>query len=201
MRYFSVFFFLFTALFSLSAQPGSDYWGAVEERWNAYVGAAQEQDFDRMAGYVYPSLFTQIPREEWLRENAEAVHHPDLDIRLSNFQLGKIGEPVEASGDFFLRLDYSHLLTVGFKEGARWDQDFIDDTLERYSEAYGEQNVRYDKAKGQLLINAYRSLVAVLPNALLEWYFLDPYDGRGALVGELLPAIIRSHPDFDFSSK
>lgn len=193
MRFFQLFCFGILSLSFAQAQPYVDYELPIEDRLVEYCQLNRQERFEEALSFLYPPLFQvmdPIVLVEQLRYNA---HHPDLYLNLGARRSTHFGYPIESRGNLYVQVAFTQELHVTFKPDAAEDVDFIEATLAMFSNEFGRENLNYDPAFKQIMINVPRRYLAIRTDAELEWYFLELSPNTLPFLEGLLPPRVRSY--------
>ncbi|PHI20187.1 hypothetical protein CEQ90_09565 [Lewinellaceae bacterium SD302] len=152
----------------LASQTNSvaEYELQIADRLYGFEIARLATDHERLLDFVYPELFTLIPREI-LRDKMEGTNKVAVLVdRLEAFRLTRIGAPVEADGKTFLQVSYEYVrpATEGTPRFLRTTNDRTD------------------------LIS--RKILAIRTDNELQWYFLEIQHGQEELLSSIIPRAV-----------
>lgn len=193
MRLFQLLCYGIFILSFAQAQPFTDYELPIEERLGAYCQLLRQERFDAAFKYIYPPLFNVVSRADLLEQFRYNAHHPDLTMLLGARRATHFGTPVESLKNVYVRVEFTQDMRVTFKPDAVNDLDFIEATLEMFSQEFGAKQVTYDPVVREIKVKMPKKLVAIRTDSNLEWYFLELTPATFPLLEGLLPKGVRNY--------
>ncbi len=153
----------FATLLASQTNSIAEYELQIADRLYGFEIARLATDHERLLDYVYPELFTLIPREI-LRDKMEGTSKVAVLVdRLDAFRLTTIGAPVEADGKTFLKISYEYVRPAG-------------DESPRF--------LRTTNGNADLI---QRSVLAIRTDRDLQWYFLEIQHGQEEMLSAIIP--------------
>ncbi len=183
--------FLFLLTTNTYAQSASD---EIKSTFTHYFEVVQSKDNDKTLDYVYPKLFTMVPRET-LKQALDQMYSPTSGF-LIDMQGGKIesiSEVLEHEGGQYALLDYHFKMTMRFTTVISDSSDATNPlmlTYEMLKTQYDEKSLEVDKETSTIIISSINTLYAIKEPAYEGWKFIEKKENMAMLINQLLPQAI-----------
>ncbi|GEM_PF-839852 len=150
---------------------------SLEERLATFMRLNEEMDLEGVMDYVYPKLFTIVPRNELLKAMKDAFNSEEVKVELDSMKVDKVYPVFEQEKGSYTKVTYSIVLIMDFNpsKDSIADKDDSQNELIRASmaEQFGEDNVSLDEVTGVLRVRTTSPMVAVKDELSIEWTFLN----------------------------
>lgn len=155
----------------------SDNSSSLEQRLTEFMKLNEEMNLEKIMDYVYPKLFTIVPRNELQQAMKDGFNNEEVKIDIDSMKVDKIHPVFEMDNASYAKINYTMLMQMDFnnsKDGAAKNDDEQTEFMRKImTEQYGEENVSVDGATGIIKIRASSSMVAVKEQSDKEWYFVN----------------------------
>lgn len=183
-----VLFLVFFGGNSLSAQAEIDY-TPLANRLADYGRLTMSWDIDGLLDMTVPELFEFVPQEV-LRKQMEGLRSDeDMEVRLHNFTVDRIGEAVTQRGRTFVPITCHHNITFTLKSAAYRDAAFADRMLRMLEKSYPQ--VDFDPNNHAIEVMVNKSMFAIRSSAKEDWFFVEYRPENAALMDLLVPPSVR----------
>ena len=155
----------------------TDNSSSMEQRLTEYSKLNEEMNLEKIMDYVYPKLFTIVPRNELLQAMKDGFNSEEVKVNIDSMKVDKIHPAFEMDKVSYAKINYSMVMLMDFKN----TKDNVTESDDEQSEfmrktmaaQYGEENVSVDEATGIIKIRANSSMVAVKEQSDKLWYFVN----------------------------
>jgi hypothetical protein len=150
---------------------------SMEQRLAEFMKLNEEMNLEKIMDYVYPKLFTIVPRNELLKAMKDGFNSEEVKIDIDSMKVNKIHPAFEMDHASYAKINYSMVMLMDFnnaKDRAAESDDEQSEFMRKTMAAqYGEENVTVDEATGIIKIRSNSSMVAVKEQSDNEWYFVN----------------------------
>ncbi len=130
----------------------------IKKSLTYFTNSIKTKNIDQAVSYIYPKLFTVIPKDQMTQLLNMTYNNPFMKIDMQDFKFGSIEKPELIKGEYFSIAHYSFKLKCNVSS-------MNDDMKKKISSAlmnkYGKNNVKYLANEGAYLINASMKACAV----------------------------------------
>ena len=150
---------------------------SLEQRLEEYRKLNEELNIDKLMDYIYPKLFTLVPREQMVKGMKDFFASDDIKVNIDSLTIDKI-HPVFQIGDgSYAKVEYSMVIQMDlFLQDTVVNDEQNEFVAQTMKEKYGEKNVAIDKATGMIKVRIANPLVAVKDEHAKEWSFISLKD-------------------------
>lgn len=149
----------------------------LEERLSTFMKMNDEMNLDGVMDYIYPKLFTIVPRKDILKAMKEVFNGEEIKVKLDSMKVDKVHPVFEINKGSYAKITYSMVMLMDFnpsKDSTIATDDSQTELIRSsLAEQYGENNVSLDKATGILRIRTASPMVAVKDELAKEWSFVN----------------------------
>ncbi len=163
----------------------------IEQLLKEYMALIDNGDIAASIDYMHPSLFKLESKEMISQKLEESFNDPELQVKLSQFQVKKIGDIVTYKSINYSLVDYEMDITMKHipEEGAE------DKELEEmngfmqamYEAMYGEENVVFDEEDHSFVITSNNQMFAIGDPEIGAWKILENKEGMKKMLGNIVP--------------
>lgn len=184
---------LLIALFISTLSYSQDYKKDIEKRFNQYLEAIINKEFEQSLDYTIEELFDFIPKEMMIKAMEQSFNNPDLAIELSDPKILGIGEIKEIEGKYYVKLSYSNVMKMKYQseeslpEDEEQDLNFMKGMMES---TFGKENVTYDQTTGFFRIYSQKEVYCISKTRNDDWKFMVVEKKQRAMLEQLLPTSI-----------
>lgn len=153
------------------------------------------EDYDGILLLTYPCLFNLLPKEKMRQKLYETFHGQDMKVSMDLVTIDKAGRLIDHSEGRFVKLDYTLLMSVRFKEDeqvnlkkkkAKSKKQFM---LQLFEAQYGKENSWFEETTRSYCFHVKNSIVAIEDEYSPHWTFLTLK--RGLMMEAFLPDDVR----------
>lgn len=160
---------LLPALFVLlslnaSGQPDS----SLTQRIYQYLDANCHLDIPTVVNFVYPKLFTIVPKSEIEKQIRQAFDSPDMAIHLEACRIDSIHAPFSLEKGTYTKVDYSFRMLMTFRD----DTSDLREVAELIRSQFGPE-AKYDDSKRTIIIPVKSDMLAIRNEHSPDWTFID----------------------------
>ncbi|MBC7874049.1 MAG: hypothetical protein H7Y01_08635 [Ferruginibacter sp.] len=146
---------------------------SLDQRLSEFMQVNDEMNLEKVMDYIYPKLFTIVPREEMLEAMKSGFNNEEVKVELDSLKIDRVNPEFEMAQGRYAKISYSMVMLMDFKIS----KDSIDTNgprmVEMLAAEYGEENVSLDKATGIIRIRTSSPMVAVKDEYAKEWSFVN----------------------------
>jgi len=173
---------------SLPAQAEIDY-TPLAIRLADYGRLTMSWDIDGLLDLTVPELFEFVPQEV-LRTQMEGLRSDeDMDVRLHNFTVDRIGEAITLHDRTYVPVTCHHNITFKLKSAAYRDAAFADRMLRMLEKSYPQ--VDFDPNNHAIEVMVAKSMFAIRASENEDWFFVEYRPENAALMDLLVPPSVR----------
>jgi hypothetical protein len=153
---------------------------SIEQRLTAYMKLNDEMKLEELMDYIYPKLFSIVPKEQLIKAMKDGFDNEELTVELDSLKIEKIYPVFEMGKGSFAKVDYSMVIVMKYKtEAGSTDKASHLKQMARIAESmegqYGSGNVKVDE-NGVIRIWEKNKLVAVKDEYAKDWSFVSLKD-------------------------
>jgi hypothetical protein len=155
---------------------GSD--DSLKQRLAEFLKATDDMDLEKSMDYIYPKMFTIVPREELVKAMKEGFENENVQVELDAVRIDTIYPVFEMSKGKYAKVKYAMTMLMNFKTSSDNDDTTSNDMIfKTLAQKYGEEHVSWEKP-GVVKINITSPMVAAKDEFAKEWSFvnLEPED-------------------------
>ncbi|QNR24095.1 hypothetical protein [Croceimicrobium hydrocarbonivorans] len=162
---------------------------AVKDGFNKYQVLLQEKKFNEAMTYIYPELFTLVPKEQLLKILNQTFSNPMLEVKMGESKVTKTGQVQEINGKKYMIITYKGVTQM--KPGGNAEQQaLLKDRMQAgFNEQFGAENVTYNESTGFFTIHMEKEAVAISTDAK-NWTYLSIEAQQKLMIEKILPAEI-----------
>lgn len=184
---------LVTMLLMLSflySNAQNNYQKSISQSLNGMVNSIKTKNIDGALGYIYPKLFTVIPKQQMKQMMTMTYDNPFIETDIRNFKINAIQKPQLIDKEYFSKADYafSMKLKIDWKSipnGEKMKTVITDGLYKKF----GKASVKYDGRENSYLINAVMHACAISPNGN-NWKLIIIEKEYKSQLSKVLPAKI-----------
>jgi len=153
----------------------------ITQTFEAYAASLAEYDAERVISYIYPKLFSLVPRQMLLgRMKQETSENMPV---ISNIKLQSISPVLTENGVEYALVDYTFTMQVN-----HGNESELEMALAFFREIYGDNNVQSNQERLEATIFRETSLYAINdPKFTAGWTFLENKKNQKAFLAKLIP--------------
>jgi hypothetical protein len=153
------------------------------------------EDYDGILLLTYPRLYNLVPKERMREKLYETFHNKEMDVTMDMVTMDKVGKLVDHNEGRFVKIDYTLLMAVRFKEDmnanlkkkkAKSKKQFM---LQLFEERYGKENSWFEETTRSYCFHVKNSLVGIEDEVSPHWTFLTIK--KGPMMEAFLPDEVR----------
>lgn len=159
------------------AEPGTTNAASPEERLSAFMKLNDDMNLEGVMEYIYPKLFTIVPRNELLKSMKESFSSEEVKVELDSMKVDKIYPVFEIDKGSYAKVTYSMVMLMDLNpskdSAAVKDEEQNEMIRATMAEQYGQDNVSVNEATGIIRIRTSSPMVAVKDELAKDWCFVN----------------------------
>lgn len=163
----------------------------VKTDFISYINHLVNMEFEESVEYLYPEIFTLVPKEQMISTMEQTFNNPEIMISLSDPEIHQVDEIREVDSAYYCKIKYSHKMNMIFAEDTANTKEDIalrdEMTLANLKSGFGEENVTYDSTNSSFDILSIKDSYAKSVNGTSDWKFIDIDKNQLMLLNALLP--------------
>ncbi len=133
------------------------------------LSAYNNSEWEKAADMLYPKFFLAVRRSQVI-ETWKHLDSAGMTRRFKLKDIDKISEILSAGNEDFCRAYYSVEIEITLNP---LQYGNLEHFIEDFNEDYGKENVLYNEAEHQFIINAQQSVIAVSLKGSGVWKYLE----------------------------
>lgn len=179
----------FLSLNSTSAQSEK----AIRAGFEKYQNLIKEGDLSASMDYIYPKLFTIVPKDQMLQVLKSTMDNPMMEIKFGDLSITDVQKAKKVGSEYFAILKYKTSMQLKLKaQSPEMAMMMNQQLMAGFSEKYGAGNVSLDEASGFFTVKIIETAVAVSNDGKNNWTYVSLQEGQEQLMAQILPQEIFS---------
>lgn len=179
----------FLSLNSSSAQSEK----AIRAGFEKYQNLIKEGDLKASMDYIYPKLFTVVPKDQMLNTLKTTMENPMMEIKFGDLSITDVQKAKKVGSEYFAILKYKTSMQLKLKaQSPEMAKMMNQQLMTGFTQKYGAENVSLDEASGFFTVKLSETAVAVSNDGKSNWTYLSLQEGQEQLMAQILPQEIFS---------
>jgi len=150
---------------------------SMEQRLSEFMKLNEEMNLEKIMDYVYPKLFTIVPRKDLLQAMKDGFNTEEVKVEIDSMKVDKVYPAFEMDNASYAKVTYSLVMLMDFNNSkdstAEVDPEQNEFMRKTMAAEYGDENVSVDETSGIIKIKTSSIMVAVKEKSDKEWYFVN----------------------------
>lgn len=149
---------------------------ALKQRLTEFLQYNDELNISKLLDYIYPKLFTLVPRADMEKAMKDGFESEELKVDLENVKADSLYPVFTVGKANYAKVRYSMVMWMEYKkvEESSNPAAQVEAMQEMMANKYGPENVQVDAVNGKLKINSVNNQMLALQDSKDQpWYFLN----------------------------
>lgn len=144
----------------------------------AYIAAYNEQNWNKVADFLYPKLFTITPKK-LLIESMSAQDDSGVTTKMTDIKVVKISQPISNQDEILYVLNYNLGMQIKLDSTLNSQKEFM---KSMFISEYGKENVKHNKELTDFKIKSKLQMIAISTDNGNTFHYVENAKGNDELL-------------------